>query len=130
MSQPPAQKDPYPINDIAVSLPSGTVVRVRNIVVFQGGKGSGPIQGVPVNALTIYIETPTPSTKAQRLAMEARELLGLRDKFPAINDATVANIGVCRTRSCLEMREIPQEMFKFVHRANGSWEPRKRAESR
>jgi hypothetical protein len=129
LSQPPSQTYPYPINDIAVSLPSGTVVRVRNIVVFQGGQGSGPIQGVPVNALTIYIETPTPLADPERLAIEARELLGVEEKFPAIKDATVVNIGICRTRLCLEMREIPQEMFRFARRANGSWEPQRRAGS-
>jgi hypothetical protein len=66
MSQVPAQESPYPMNDIAVTLPSGTVVRIRNVVFFRGRSGSG---------LTIYIETPTPSTESERLALEAREVL-------------------------------------------------------
>jgi hypothetical protein len=130
MSQQPAQNYPYPINDIAVALPLGTIVRVRNIVVFQGGKGSDSIQGVPVNALTLYIETPTPSTEPERLATEAQELLGLQEKLPAIKEATIASIGICRTRSCLEMRETPREMFDFVRAPNGSWEQRERPDSR
>lgn len=130
MSQQADQNYPYPINNIAVALPSGTVVRVRNIVVFQGGKGSGSIQSVPANALTLYIETPTPSTEPERLAAEAQELLGLQEKLPAIKDATIASIGICRTRLCLEMREIPEEMFVFVRRANGSWERQERPDSR
>jgi hypothetical protein len=130
MSQLPSQNYPYPSNDIAVALRSGTVVRVRNIVVFQGGEGSGPIRSVPVNALTLYIETPTPATEPERLAIEAQELLGLYEKFTATNDATVASIGICRTRLCLETREIPQEMFNFVRRADRSWEPQERPGSR
>jgi hypothetical protein len=130
MSQQSAQNYPYPINDIAVALPSGTVVRVRNIVVFQGGKGHGSIRGVPVNALTLYIETPTPSTEPERLATEAQELLGLKEKLPAIKDATIASVGICRSRLCLEMKETPQEMFTFVRRVNGSWERQERPGSR
>jgi hypothetical protein len=130
MSQQPVLNYPYPMNDIAVPLPSGTVVRVRNIGVFQGGKGSGSVDGVPGNALTLYIETPTPATEPERLATEAQELLGLQEKIPAIKHATVASVGVCRTRLCVEMREVPQEMFNFVRDANGSWEPQMRPGSR
>ena len=116
------QDYPYPVNDIAVTLASGTIVRVRNIVVFDWPTGGDSIRGAPVNALTLYIETPTPRTEPVRLAKEAQELLGLEEKLPAIKDATVASIGICRTRLCVEMREIPQEMFRFVRGANGSWE--------
>jgi len=115
------------MNDIPVRLPSGTVVRVRNIVVFAPGKESGIL---PPNRLTLYIETPTPSTDVARLATEARELLGSEDKVRAIKDCGVASIGICRTRLCLEMREIPQEMFHFVRRSNGSWEPQQLPGSR
>ena len=130
MSQQPAQNYPYPMNDIAVALTSGTVVRVRNVVVFKGGSGSGPIRGVPNNALTLYIETPTPPTEPERVATEAHELLGFQEKLTAIKDATTASIGICRTRLCLEMREIPKEMFIFERRANGSWHRQERRDSR
>jgi hypothetical protein len=130
MSQQATQNYPYPINDIAVALPSGTVVRLRNTVVFHGGNGSGSLHGVRISTLTLYIETPTPSTEPQRLATEAQELLGLQDKLPAIKDATIATVGICRTRLCLEMREIPQEVFYFARRANGSWQRQERPDSR
>ena len=50
-SQAPSQTGQYPTNNIAVTLKSGTVVRIRNIVVFRSQNGS---------ELAVYIETPTP----------------------------------------------------------------------
>ncbi len=115
MGQQPSESYPYPINDIAVSLPSGTVVRIRNIVIFKSVRGDG---------LTLYIETPTPPTERQRVATEATELL---EKFTIASskDATHASVGICRTRACLEMREIPPEFFTFVRNADGKWDPQK-----
>ena len=130
MSHPPAENHPYPLSDVGVALPSGTVVRLRDVVVLQSGKGTGPLHGVPGNTVTLYIETPTPSTEPERLAIEARELLGLHETFRPVKEATVARVGICRTRLCLEMREIPQEIFSFVRRADGSWTLQERPESR
>src|SRR5688500_5045864 len=69
MGQLPSQTSPYPMNGIAVTLSSGTVVRIRNIVVFRSQKGS---------RLTVYVETPTPSTERARVALEAKEIAGLQ----------------------------------------------------
>jgi hypothetical protein len=121
ISQAPSQTGQYPTNDIAVTLASGTVVRIRNIVVFRGPNG---------NELAVYIETPTPSTDSERVASEAKEIAGLQIKSSPPSNLTTGELGsvsvaVCRTRGCLEMREKPQEMFLFVRKSDGSLEAEK-----
>lgn len=116
MSQAPSQTGHYPMTDIAVTLASGTVVRIRNVVVFRSQNGSG---------LTVYIETPTPSTEPDRLALEAKEVAGLQVKSPTIGNLTSVRVAVCHTSGCLEMREKPQEMFSFVRKSDGSLEAEK-----
>ena len=110
MSQVESQMSDYPMNDIAVTLSSGTIVRIRNIVVFRSQSRVG---------LTVYIETPTPSTEPERLALEAKEVAELQ-KSPTTDSATSVSVGVCRTQGCLEMRERPQEMFVFARKPDGS----------
>lgn len=112
-SQAPSQADQYPMNNIAVTLTSGTVVRIRNIVVFRGQIG---------NELTVYIETPTPSTEPARVASEAKEVAGLQLKSPTIGSLTSVSVAVCRTSSCLQMREKPREMFHFIRKSDGTLE--------
>ena len=120
MSQLPSQQSPYPLNDIAVTLSSGTVVRIRNIVVFRSQKGS---------RLTVYVETPTPSTERARVALEAKEIAGLQVTSASSANPTSVHVVVCRTQGCLEMREMPQEMFSFVRQADGAWQSEKRPDS-
>jgi hypothetical protein len=115
-SQAPSQTGQYPTNDIAVTLTSGTVVRIRNVVVFRGPIG---------NVLTVYIETPTPSTQSERVASEAKEVAGLQLKAPTIGSLTGVSVAVCRTSGCLQMREKPQEMFHFIRKSDGSLETEK-----
>ena len=116
MCQATSQKGQYPTNDIAVTLTSGTVVRIRNIVVFRGQSGS---------SLSVYIETPTPRTEPERVALEAKEVASLQLKSPTIGNLSSVTVAVCRTRPCLEMRETPQEMFRFVRKSDGSLEAEK-----
>src|SRR3954464_13611457 len=97
-SPPPADPSPYPANDSPVTLPSGTVVRVRNLVVFAGPQGK---------TLTIYIQSPTPASDSARLAREAQELVDLHGAFGGIGPLVRVTVGVCRSQTCLEMREIP-----------------------
>jgi hypothetical protein len=113
MSQLPVQSKPYPLSDIPVTLSSGTVIRIRNIVFFRGQNGSG---------LTLYIETPTPPTDPERVGVEAREVLKFQFKSVRTENPTAVSVGICRTQGCLEMREIPQEMFLFVRQSDGSWQ--------
>ena len=113
MGQSPTPASPYPANDTPVTLPSGTVVRVRNMVVFAGSHG---------RALTLYIQSPTPASDSARLAREARELVDLHHATGGLGPLTQATVGVCRTQACLEMRETPTEMFFFVAQPDGSWQ--------
>jgi hypothetical protein len=113
-SQAPSQSGHDPMQNLAVTLSSGTVVRIRNMVVFQSQGGSG--------ILAVYIETPTPSTEPKRLALEAKEVAGLQLKSPTIGNLTNVRVAVCRTNACLEMREKPREMFSFIRRSDGSLE--------
>jgi hypothetical protein len=116
-SQAPSQTGHDSVNNLAVTLSSGTVVRIRNMVVFQNQNGSA--------LLAVYIETPTPSTEPERLALEAKEVAGLQVKSPTIGNLTNVRVAVCRTKGCLEMREKPQEMFSFVRKSDGSLEAEK-----
>jgi hypothetical protein len=112
MGQSPTPASPYPANDTPVTLRSGTVVRVRNVVVFAGPRGK---------ALTLYIQSPTSASDSVRLAREAKELVDLHDASGALGPLTRATVGVCRTQACLEMREVPSEMFFFLAQPDGSW---------
>jgi hypothetical protein len=112
MGQSPTPTSPYPANDSPVTLSSGTVVRVRNLVVFVGPSGK---------ALTLYIQSPTPASDTARVAREAKELVDMHSASRGLGPLTRATVGVCRTQACLEMREIPSEMFFFVAQADGSW---------
>ena len=116
MSQVVSQQGPGRMNDIADTLHSGTVVRIRNMVVFRGQNG---------NALTVYIQTPTPATQPERLASEAKEIAGARLKGPMIGNLTSVSVAVCRTTDCLGMREKPEEMFSFIRASDGSLEAEK-----
>ena len=106
---------PYPTNDISVTLPSGTLVRVRNIVVLVGPQGK---------ALTLHFQTPTEPADSTRVAREARELLEIYGASTALGPLARARVGVCRTQACLEFRGEPDEVFSFHRRADGSWETR------
>jgi len=113
MSQAPVRNSPYPMNDIPMTLSSGTVVHVRNIVAFKHQDQA---------TLTVYIETPTPPSQHERVFQEAREVAGIQVKSPLGPNTSSVNVGVCRTQACLEMREIPTEMFLFVRQPDGSWQ--------
>ena len=112
MGQSPVPPSPYPANDTPLTLPSGTVVRVRNLVVFAGSGG---------RALTLYIQSPTLPSDSARLAREAKELVDLHAASGSFGPLTRTTVGVCRTQACLEMREMPSEMFLFVAQPDGSW---------
>jgi hypothetical protein len=113
LSQAPTQAGQALPNDIAVTLTSGTVVRIRNIAIFRGQKSS---------ELVVYIETPTPSAEPARLASEAKELAGLQIKGPMTSNLASVSVAVCRTTTCLQMQEKPEELFVFVRNADGSLE--------
>ena len=120
MSQAPSQTAHYPMNDIAVTLSSGTIVRIRNVVVLRTQNGSG---------LAVYIQTPTPATEPKRLALEAKEVAGVQLRSPTSENITSVRVVVCRTQGCLEMRESPQEMFLFVRNPDGSLQAQERPDS-
>ncbi len=108
---------PYPLMDHPLTLSSGTVVRERNFVVFQGQQTS---------ILTITIQTPTPAGDT-RLAAEAREIAARNDAYARQRGIDRITIAVCRTQACIELREVAAEMFHFVRASDGTWlddEPR------
>ena len=104
---------PYPANDSPLSLPSGTVVRQRALVVFRGHDAS---------TLTITIETPTAARDTGRVAHEAREVATLHDTFARSKGISRITVAVCRTRACFELREPALEMFNFARGRDGSWQ--------
>jgi hypothetical protein len=112
MSQSPTPSSPYPANDTPVTLPSGTIVRVRNIVVFVGPNGK---------SLTLYIETPTHAADSARVAREAKEVVDIHARSTTHGPFGRARVCICRTQACLELREEPREMFFFVPQSDGSW---------
>jgi hypothetical protein len=71
--------------------------------------------------LTIHIQSPTPASESARLAREAKELADLHIASGSLGPLARVIVGVCRTQACLEMREIPSEMFFFAARPDGSW---------
>jgi hypothetical protein len=115
---PPAgSTSPYPMNDTPITLKSGTVVRLRNIVVFRAAEGTG-IHG---SSISLYIETPTPAADTTRVEEEARELADGQIRFADQQSFSAVTIGVCRTRACLEMREVPPELFRYRRGEDGQW---------
>ena len=102
----------FPANDARLVLPSGTVVRVRNLVVFRGHSGSN---------LTIMIQTPSAASDADRVANEALEVARLHDEFADRQSVGRIIVMICRTQACLETREPSTEMFQFVRQTDRTW---------
>jgi hypothetical protein len=111
VNQGPNPNSAYPQNDIPVTLPSGTVVHVRDVVVVNGND----------RVLTLYIETPTSQAKSKQLASEAMELVNRWNDFSKQHNVDRVIIAICRTQACLETREITTEMFRFDRQSDGSW---------
>jgi hypothetical protein len=108
----PKPESAYPRNDIPVTLPSGTVVHVRNVVVLNGKIDK---------SLTLYVETPTSQDKRNQLASEALELVNRWSDFSRQHNIDRVIIAICRTQACLETREITTEMFRFDRQSDGTW---------
>lgn len=112
MSQSPTPNNPQLMNDTPVTLSSGTVVRVRSIIVFVGPSGK---------SLTLYIETPTQAAESAQIERDAKELIGRYGESATSGPFVRAIVSVCRTQACLEMREPPSELFFFAKQPDGSW---------
>ena len=112
MSQSQTPNNPYPMTDTPVTLSSGAVVRVRNVVVFAGPSGK---------SLTLYIETPTQATESAQIERDASELIERYGQSATSGPFVRAAVIVCRTQACLEMREPSGEMFSFVQQPGESW---------
>lgn len=103
---------PYPGNDAPLTLSSGTVVRVRNLIVFRGQN---------TRQLTVVMETPTPADASIRLADEARELADMHRGIAEFERLDGITITICRSQACLELREPAAESFHFTRAADGGW---------
>ena len=103
---------PYPQSDTPLILPSGTTVRVRNLIVFHGTHR---------RHLTIMIETPTPATARERNAREACELANMFREYAETKRLDGIRVAICRTQACLETRESASEMFQFIRDEDGAW---------
>ena len=95
-----------------VTVSPGTVVHVRNLVIFRGHNGSG---------LTLVLQSPSPSTDTSRLAQQAREVLEHYAAFAKSNAVDRVSVEVCRTQACLELREQSTERFEFVWAKGRGW---------
>ncbi|HEY4219176.1 MAG TPA: hypothetical protein VGM67_18665 [Gemmatimonadaceae bacterium] len=100
------------MNDAPLTLPSGTVVRQRNIVVFRG-RHAGHVR--------IVIETPTPAAESDHVGRDAHAVAVLHDTLASAHDIGCVIVDVCRTQACLELREPPLESFSFVRGPDGNW---------
>ena len=112
ISPAPNPRSSHPANDLPVSLPSGTVVHVRNVVVLSGKTD---------RSLTLFIETPTPQAKPKQLASESLELVNKWNDFSKQHNIDRVIVAICRTQACLESREITTEMFRFDRQPDGTW---------
>jgi hypothetical protein len=110
--QNPAPTNRSPTNDAPLTLSSGTVVRMRNLVVYFGRN---------TRNMTVFIETPTPASDSTRLADEAYELANLHREFADKEQLGTIIIAVCRTQACSELRETSTEQFVFARTADGDW---------
>jgi hypothetical protein len=107
-------RSPYPLSDTPLQLPSGTTVRLRNRVVFRGRH---------TTRLTIVIETPTAADAIAQLQEESREVAEVFRQFATTEQIAHLTVMVCRTQTCLEMREPSHEMFHFVRDGEAPWQP-------
>jgi hypothetical protein len=103
----------YPMSNTPLTLASGTVIHVRNRIVFRGTNA---------HTLTLYIETPTEAADSARVLGEARELAEIHSEYARTQGVDAIHIGVCRTQACLETREVPTELFRFIRAMDGSWQ--------
>ena len=79
------------------------------------------MDGPQGKALSLYIETPTSAADTAMTSREAKDLVALYGDAPQFASIQGASVGICRTQGCLEMREMPHEMYLFRKQPDGSW---------
>jgi hypothetical protein len=107
-------RDPFPITDETVQLPSGASARIRGFFVFRVNAGS---------TLTLMIQAPKPASGDLRAASEAQELANLHDQFARRERVDRIAISICETAECVETTAPPAVIFYFRRAADGSWCP-------
>ena len=98
--------------DEPLTLPSGIVVRVRNLVLFEGGA---------TRALTVYVQMPVSLSDRDVSMRAAHEIADLHLETANQQGITAIIIAVCRTQDCLELRGPPAQQFSFTRTTDGRW---------
>jgi hypothetical protein len=104
---------PYPLQERPLSLASGRVVQLYNIVSMTS-PDRAPSFGVQ------YRSSIAAADEEGRKA-EAIEVIAIYADFFAAQGATSGSAQLCATRAQAEMREPPEMIFQFERAADTSW---------
>jgi hypothetical protein len=103
----------YPLQDRPLTLPSGRVVQLYNVVSIASGDDSSSF-GVQ------YRSAISASDEVNRRE-EATEVIAKFARLFSRADVTRASAQLCATRAQAEMREPPEMIFQFERGADSSW---------
>jgi hypothetical protein len=103
----------YPLQDRPLTLPSGRVVQLYNVVSIASGDDSSSF-GVQ------YRSAISASDEVNRRE-EATEVIAKFARLFSRPDVTRASAQLCATRAQAEMREPPEMIFQFERAADSSW---------
>ena len=105
---------PYPTQRTPLTLPSGHVVVIRNLVVStQAGQSGG--------AFSILYETTQPASEHAARQAEAVEVVELHRSWAEERDLDLMCAAICNTDAAAEMREMPEVVFFFKRGLDGRW---------
>lgn len=111
-AQSPFDAKPYPAMDLPMTLSSGHVWRVRNLVVLvSGGR----------KALTIFVETGDAVRDSATMLFDASALVREHPELQAGESLDRITVAVCRTEACIELRERPSDLWLFERLPAGGW---------
>lgn len=105
---------PYPTQRTPLTLPSGHVVVILNLVVSTQA-------GQPGGAFTVQYETRHPASQHAARQAEAVEVVEAHRAWAEAHGFDVITAAICNTLAAAEMREMPEVVFYFKPGVDGRW---------
>lgn len=105
---------PYPTQRTSLTLPSGRVVVILNLVVSTQA-------GHPGGAFSIHYETRQPAAAHAARQAEAVEVVEAHRARAEERGFDLMTAAICNTLAAAEMREMPEVEFYFKRGLDGRW---------
>ena len=105
--------DRVPNNNMAITLPSGRVIRFYEHVVL------GDMERA--ESFSVHYDTTIPGTDHDARIKEAAEVVQYFSQSPSSSEAKRANASICSTPAQVSMCDFPQEIYMFELSEDKEW---------